>query len=196
MTLEERAAQIQEESNAAGSEHRARAQSALLSAHQDAVNEVVKRLQSTSDSHARRIREVEDATTGDRHASSQGYHAVDVPRSDVVRGSGFPWSTLALGYALSGTTCTIYAGTLRLHGIGTYAVAQADVSLSGETEWVYLYHNRDHGSTGISHSATEPASTTDQLRIPLYRFTQNAGGWFTLSRVCNMGDVNIDAPVV
>ena len=117
------------------------------------------------------------------------------------RGVGaFPWSKLAFGYSLNGDVVTIYPGTIRMHGIAEYPLPDsADVALSGSTEWVYTEVARGAvtlTTADIKHSATEPATTSTHLRVPLYKFTSTVPGTYSLARICNMGDINLDTPIM
>ena len=112
----------------------------------------------------------------------------------------FPWSLLAFGYSLNAAVCTIYPGTIRMHGIAKYPLATAaTVTLTGSTEWVYAEVQRQD-TTGtaptIAHSSTEPETNSTHLRIPLFKFTSPAANRYTLARICNMGDVNLDTPIL
>jgi len=114
--------------------------------------------------------------------------------------TSFPWSKLAFGYSLNGDVVTIYPGTIRMHGIAEYPLPDsADVALSGSTEWVYTEVARGAvtlTTADIKHSATEPATTSTHLRVPLYKFTSTVPGTYSLARICNMGDINLDTPIM
>ena len=86
--------------------------------------------------------------------------------------------------SLVGTTATISAGTLRVHGIGKYAVS-GSVSLSGATEWIYVKFPRGAAAATLEHQATEPddAGGTDIL-WPLYYLAQSAPGVYYVVRDC------------
>lgn len=109
-------------------------------------------------------------------------------------GDSFSWDALAFGYAQSGAVITIHAGSIRLHGIGNYSVAEDTVTLTGATEWVYVQQAKTSGAATIEHSATEPLSNTTYRKLPLYLFEATAGV-YSLSRICHMGDFNFDAPI-
>ena len=116
----------------------------------------------------------------------------------TLGGAGFPWSLLAFGYSLSDATCTIYPGTIRLHGIGTYSVAQTNVTLTGAVEWVYVEQVKaTPATTSIKHSATEPESNVAYRRLPLYKFEAEAGVYSLSSPggIRHMGDFNFDTPI-
>lgn len=101
---------------------------------------------------------------------------------------------------LNDKTVEVRSGTVRLHGIGNYRVeTETDIAgrviLSGDPDWVFVYHYRDHSLTGIDHSATEPVSDTNILRVPLAKYKLTDSGMYYLSETCYRGDVQIDAPL-
>lgn len=107
---------------------------------------------------------------------------------------GFPWEKLAFGYLLDSPVVTIYAGTIRMHGSIIIAVSQDDITLTGTTDWVYVQHVRDSAAGTIQHTGTEPETTSTHLRVPLYKFTADAGV-YSLAQICHMGDINFDTPL-
>ena len=122
-------------------------------------------------------------------------------RQAATRGANaFPWESIAFGYSLSNATCTIYSGSIRMHGLAVYPLAAATpVTLTGATPWVFL-SVAVGAATGTAPTvavlASEPASTSTTLRIPLYRFSLVSGSTtYALARVHNLGDVNIAAPL-
>ena len=111
-----------------------------------------------------------------------------------------PWSKFAYGYSKSGAVITIYPGTIRMHGIAEYPNSDSEtVTLTGSTEWVYLEVARGETTLttpDVKHSATEPQTNSTHLRIPLYKFTSSTPGTYTLARICNLGDINLDTPIM
>jgi hypothetical protein len=108
--------------------------------------------------------------------------------------SAFPWHKLAFGYSLSGTTCTIYPGAIRLHGLAIYPLTEAtDVTLTGSEPYVYL-SIAVNAATGtaptVAVSASEPVSTASTLRIPLFTFTLISGSNYAMQDIHNLGDIN------
>jgi len=96
--------------------------------------------------------------------------------------------------AVSSGVVTVRKGTLRIHNVGNYAVAETEITLAGDTAWVYLEHARSHLETTIvTQSETEPESSATVLRIPLAKYTLNEDGDYELEETCHEGDVNIDA---
>ena len=121
------------------------------------------------------------------------YNGDDSPVYDET--SIFPWCKFAFGYSISGEVVKIYPGTIRKHGIGNYALSsETEVTLTGATEWVYAQMSRAGGTVSIKHSATEPASNSTTLKVPLYLFSFVASS-YSLERVCNLGDINFDTPI-
>jgi hypothetical protein len=116
--------------------------------------------------------------------------------------SGFPWKLVSFGYSLRGEVVRIYPGTIRKHGIANYALEPdvdedgADVTLTGTTEWVYAQMSRAGGTVTIEHSATEPESNATTLKVALYLFEiVPPSTSYSLSRICNLGDINFDTPI-
>jgi len=95
---------------------------------------------------------------------------------------------------LSGSSVTVTAGTIRLHNIGNYPVAQATVSLSGTPCWVFVWHQRDHSASGIDQQATEPTSDTNTFRVPLAKYILT-GETYSMAERCHKYDINDDAPM-
>jgi hypothetical protein len=99
---------------------------------------------------------------------------------------------------LSGSTVTVKAGNIKLHGIGSYRVEKTDITLTGSPDWVYLFHNRDHSASGIDHlvtpDSTGPESDTNILRIPLVK-CEFANGAYDITEWCFHGDYQADAPI-
>ena len=125
---------------------------------------------------------------------------------EVDGGASFPWALLAFGYTLAFdaetavTTCTIYEGTVRLHGLGvaTLPSAENEIVLEGEPCWVFVSYARSATQPSwlsLQIASSEPVSTSSTVRIPLYRFDAGAPGQYTLGRICNMGDINFDTPI-
>lgn len=105
----------------------------------------------------------------------------------------------AFDHSIAGAVVTIQPGAIRMHGLGIHALATATaVTLTGDTEWVYLELARadQSGTTAptLAHSATEPESTATHLRIPLCKFTAT-GGVYSLDHRCSVGDINLDTPI-
>jgi len=98
-------------------------------------------------------------------------------------------------FRLVGNSLTIYEGTLRIHGIGNYTLAEQTITLSGSTEWVFVYRARTGGAIYLDHQAVEPESNSTYLYVPLYKFTSSDGGaTYTLDRDCRY-DINLDTPL-
>ena len=129
-------------------------------------------------------------------------------------GPGFPWHKLSFGYRLVHDTesdppewhARIYPGAIRMHGVAVYRLdsnplidgAGVEVTLAGVEPWVYAEVTRGQSQgdpVGIGISSNEPLTTTTTLRIPLYRFKQE-GARYVLSHIANMGDINLDTPLL
>jgi len=113
----------------------------------------------------------------------------------IRAGASFPWTRLNFGYRMASPDITVFAGSIRLHGKGNYAVAEATVTLAGATEYVYVYWHRDDPSNnGITHATSEPVSDATVARVPLYKFTADSG-FYDAPDICHLGDINCDLPL-
>lgn len=120
-----------------------------------------------------------------------GSSDVFIPETDI----GSIGSDGATFYATrSGSSVTVTAGTIRLHSIGNYPVAQTTVILSGTPCWVFVWHQRDHSASGIDQQATEPTSDTNIIRVPLAKYILT-GDTYSMAERCHKYDINIDAPM-
>jgi len=99
---------------------------------------------------------------------------------------------------LDGSTVKVSAGNIKLHGIGSYRVAETDITLTGSPDWIFVWHNRDHTASGIDHMVTPdltgPESDTNVLRIPLVK-CEFSNGIYTITERAYKYDVQIDAPI-
>lgn len=119
-------------------------------------------------------------------------HEVDVtPGGTLIRNSQISAAgsdpVISFDCQLKIDVVSVLAGSVRL-STANYSVAAADVTLSGVTEWVYVYHERDHSASGISHSATEPVSSGTRWCWPLAYYTATAGK-YKLDHICHRGDI-------
>ncbi len=105
----------------------------------------------------------------------------------------FPWDLLGFGYKLEGDVVTIYDGTLRIHGKGTWDWEEDTINLTSNPSWVFVeFDTKDGTVVQVYESATEPKTKGRWLRVPLYKFTADEGS-FELARISNMGDVQFGA---
>ena len=96
--------------------------------------------------------------------------------------------------AVSGTSCTVTGGSVRLHSVGVYAIATVTVPLVGDPSWVCVEHARNGSSDTIQVYASEPISNADVLRIPLCKFSLS-GSSYVRDMTCWQGDINLDTPL-
>lgn len=96
---------------------------------------------------------------------------------------------------LSGSIVSVRAGTFRLHGIGNYLCNATTITLTGDPDWVYAFHMRDHSSSGIDHMASEPTSDTNTIRVPLARYDMGSTGSYVLGETLHLFDVQFDMPI-
>jgi len=109
----------------------------------------------------------------------------------TIRGK-FDWEAKILGCKLIGNKVTVYARTLRIHGLGNFAVAETTVTLGGSPEYVFIQRARSGGSATVGHSTTEPTSG-DTIRVPLAKYVKQ-GSIYVLDTPCLLWDVNLGAP--
>lgn len=109
-------------------------------------------------------------------------------------GGGINEAKLAFGIKLSGNVVTVYAGTIRAHGIRKVAVAQTNVTLSGATEWIYVEWGW-FTSASIKHSSVEPESNATYLRWALAKYTLTSGAYALTQRCWMGGDIHLAAPI-
>jgi len=133
------------------------------------------------------------STSGNAYATEDGTGGLhlhsDLPEIDV--------SLLSFWFRKVKDKCTVFAGTLRIYGVGRWNVSETTVTLSGSTEWVYVKHLKDHSATTIEHSATEPSATDPTaFNLPLFRFTGYGSGFYDLAKICHSGgDLWLGAPL-
>lgn len=82
----------------------------------------------------------------------------------------FGWTMMTKGKV------RIYTGSLRIGGKGTYTLAQEDVTLTGNPEYIYLQWTRAAAVLSLEHAATEPASDGTTMKLPLYQFARASDG--------------------
>lgn len=124
--------------------------------------------------------------------------------------SAFPWHLFSFGYALSfdsssaETTCTIYTGTVRIHGITNLVLAETEIVLTGTPAYVVIEYARPGGPLSLVVSNTDPVSTASTVRVPLHIFEgasvqpdPEAPAYlrYTHRRALVIGDIQIDTPI-
>lgn len=93
---------------------------------------------------------------------------------------------------LSGTnnsTVSVTAGTISF-GETTYDVATTTLTLTSAIDIIYVYHAKDHSSSGINHSSSYPTSGGSEWRWALATFALN-GTEYELYKTNHTGDVVI-----
>lgn len=112
--------------------------------------------------------------------------------SDIVvryaGAGGLDLSKVRLGYSVSGTTLTLLAGSLKLHGQTTIAVAQANYALTG-TQYFYVHHVRGSGAAAWAVAGAMPGVSSD-LDVFCFKFVDAV-----LTQIGHIGDINLDLPL-
>jgi hypothetical protein len=70
---------------------------------------------------------------------------------------------------VSGMGVSVREGVIQL-GATNYVVGAGTVTLSGAVEYVYVYHDKNHSTSGFGHSSTLPDSAGDQWRWILSKY--------------------------
>lgn len=133
------------------------------------------------------------ARTLNQMMDARGQRRLRMNKIAYAQGSGLDVSQLTFSCSLSGSTVTIAAGVIMLGDV-SYEVASDTVTLSGATEYVYLWHKKNHSSSGFEHMATVPTSAGDEWRWILCRYT-GSGGVYTLAAIHHVGDVSEKLPM-
>lgn len=107
-------------------------------------------------------------------------------------------SRMAFHVTVSGDTATVAAGSIRFHGLadGNYPIEEAEVTLAADTEWVYVYHEKDHTESGVGSQSTEPNSAGSQWRFPLVKLEKSGSVWIRNDPICHEGDINVLLPLM
>jgi len=102
-------------------------------------------------------------------------------------------ASLTFSCSLASPVVTVTLGSIWFAD-AQYAVAEDTVTLTGATEYVYVWHNKDHSDSGIDHSSTPPISNGNRWIWVLCTYTVSAGVW-TLSSIRHRGDVHAYLPM-
>ena len=139
------------------------------------------------DSVVDRVTMIELFGTGHGYDEEDDTEDTEVPEEKFRDRSSFD-------FGIDGALVTIYEGSVRIPGIGSFDASETDVTLTaGTTEWVYLKcANSGHACT-IEHSSTEPESDGVFIRIPLHKFTKTGGVWIH-ARDCRT-DIHLGSPI-
>lgn len=96
---------------------------------------------------------------------------------------------------LAGDKVTVSAGTIRHHGLGKWRVAEKELTLTSENDYVFVYYYRDGSQQGIDHMASEPNSDTNTVRVVLAQYKMIGASSFELVETCHKYDVNFSNPL-
>lgn len=92
---------------------------------------------------------------------------------------------------VSESTASITEGILQI-GTVSYSVSGADISLSSSVEYIYVYHKKDHSSSGFGHSASIPNGAGDEWRFIIGKWGASGGTWVEVWN--NNGNIIAIAP--
>lgn len=126
---------------------------------------------------------------------SENVHIIDsgTSRCYTVLTPDTSGDNFRFGCSLSGKTVTIRAGTWCTLA-GDYTIEGSTVELTGETEYVYTYHKKDHSTSGFNHATTRPTSSGDQWVCVLATYTSTDATTWTLSEINRQGDIMLYGP--
>ena len=110
-----------------------------------------------------------------------------------VDGAGADTSPWSLSCSIASPVVSVTAGTISFAD-QVYTVSGGDVTLTGATEYVYVYHMKDHNDSGIGHVSTYPISNGDRWYWTLAKYTATARMW-TLSTILRRGDIDAYLPL-
>jgi hypothetical protein len=95
----------------------------------------------------------------------------------------------------AGTTVTVNAGSVRVHGIVIAAYAGGTAALSGSTCFLYIEYSRVSQTCTLKTSSTDPGiGDADKANLILAKYT-GVDGVFSLTSIHHQGDFNFDTPI-
>jgi len=112
-----------------------------------------------------------------------------VPVEEVIPSSG----VTTLKHSLSGTTCTISAGRIRL-GDTTIIFSEDSVTLTGSVEEVYISVDINNDSATLLHASSVSDNNADTFYIPLVQFLA-VGADYIMTDIRHEGDYNAFATI-
>ena len=115
-------------------------------------------------------------------AQRSGKPAMGTPYRGYV-----PAAFLQLWYlSIAPGTVHVTSGDLFIDGRDTIAIAQTDVVLTGNPEYIYVQHAWDGSTATVEHSTTKPQSNATYYRHTLFKFVPT-GGVYSLSEILHPG---------
>ena len=144
-----------------------------------------------------------DAVRAQRLVPGPGLRAAETPSGTILTLEGRPLiaavaTAQRLSVSLAGATCTVAAGSVRFHGIGTANVVESSIECAMSPMWVSVAVARDALSASIVATSTEPSSDYTTLYLPLVVVEQVTTGEDTIWRItetCHTGDFDFDLPL-
>ena len=163
--------------------------------------------------------DIVEQSRGDKHIDTGNYNAMvrktnansrmlfDPRTTDVVRWtnagkfavlkprSAVDPADIRFGWELTDDdVCTIYEGAINFQGLANQptTVAETEVTLTGSTEYVYVWQEKNHSTSGIDHMASYPTSEGNRWRWPLVVFTLTNGAYE--GKLIRQGDIDVMLP--
>jgi hypothetical protein len=110
-----------------------------------------------------------------------------------TQGATFPWASLRFGYSISGTTVTIYAGSLFLGKNAAVSTSNADRTISADYQYVGVEYTFSTAAIAIGSPTTvEPVPTDTIFKQWLFQFRLQ-DGVVSLHRIGSMGNIYLPA---
>lgn len=99
-------------------------------------------------------------------------------------------SKWAFGYALSGSTVTIYSGYFEIDGKLSVLIAQQRINLTGSECWIYVKHVRNTSTATLATANADPGIAANEVRRKLYKFANDGSAW-SLAKRFRRGNVEL-----
>lgn len=112
----------------------------------------------------------------------------DFGRGIRIIGDFATTSNISFKVTVSGATATVAAGLI-LFQSSNETIAQATASLSGATEYVYVYETKDHSSRGIDHAETQPVSDATRW-VWILAYLTASGSSYVITKIHYEGDIH------
>jgi hypothetical protein len=103
-------------------------------------------------------------------------------------GDAFPWDKLLFGYSIVGNVFTVLKGEIHFKNI-IYPVAEIDLTIAADGDYVYVEMEWGTGTTAIKHSANiaDATSSSSGYRKWLYQLSYTAPSTVSVKLYGHMG---------